>query len=89
VVEYTAETGPFDGEFLHLKGDGSFERIENFLAPEWDDASNVYNQHRRFCEALQSGSTPEVTGEDAREDMRIVDACYLAGQSFAQKGVAV
>jgi len=82
VVEYTAETGPFDGEFLHLKGDGSYERFENALAPAWDDAANPYNQHRRFCEALQAGTQPEVTGEDAREDMRIVGACYQAAQSL-------
>jgi predicted dehydrogenase len=81
VVEYTAETGAFDGEFLHVKGDGSFERQENALAPEWDDAGNPYNQHRRFCEALQSGRAPEVTGEDAREDIRIVEACYASTQS--------
>jgi predicted dehydrogenase len=83
VVEYTAETGPFDGEFLHVKGDGSFERFENALAPEWDDAANPYNQHRRFCEALQAGAQPEVTGEDAREDMRIVEACYRSTPSLA------
>ena len=78
VVEYTGETGAFDGEFLHVKGDGSFERFENALAPEWDDAANPYNQHRRFCEALQSGQAPEVSGEEAREDIRIVEACYAA-----------
>ncbi len=76
VVEYTAETGPFEGEFLKVKGDGSFERFENRLAPEWDDAANPYNQHRRFCEALQKGENPEVTGDDAREDIRVVEACY-------------
>jgi predicted dehydrogenase len=86
VVEYTGETGRFDGEFLHVKGDGSFERFENCLAPEWDDAANIYNQHRRFCEALQAGTPPEVTGDDAREDIRIVEACYLATESFAAKG---
>jgi predicted dehydrogenase len=88
VVEYTAETGPFDGEFLRVKGDGSFERSENCLAPEWDDAANPYNQHRRFCEALQSGGTPEVTGEEAREDVRIVEQCYGAAASFDRKGAA-
>ena len=82
-VEYTAETGPFDGEFLHVKGDGSIERFEDALPPEWDDAANSYNQHRRFCEALQAGIQPEVTGEDAREDMRIVEACYRSTQSLA------
>ena len=83
-VEYTAENGPFDGEFLHVKGDGSFERFENAPPPEWDDAANPYNQHRRFCEALQAGTQPEVTGEDAREDMRIVEACYRSTQSLAE-----
>jgi predicted dehydrogenase len=86
VVEYTAETGSFDGEFLHLKGDGSFERFDNCPAPDWDDASNSHNQHRRFCEALQNGTPPEVTGEDAREDVRIVEECYKAAESFSAKG---
>lgn len=76
VVEFTGDTGPFQGEFLQLKGDGSSERFENAIAPEWDDAGNVYNQHRRFCEALLAGRDPEVTGEEAREDVRIVEACY-------------
>ena len=84
VVEYTAETGRFDGEFLHVKGDGSLERFDGALAPEWDDAANPYNQHRRFCEALQSGGQPEVTGEDAREDMRIVDECYRAASVLTE-----
>lgn len=78
VVEFTGETGAFDGEYLHLKGDGSFERFENALAPEWDDAANPYNQHRRFCEALLAGRDPEVSGAEAREDVRIVEACYAA-----------
>lgn len=82
VVEYTAETGSFDGEYLHLKGDGSFERFENCLAPEWDDAANPYNQHRRFCEALQAGTAPEVNGEEAREDVRVVEACYHAASAI-------
>jgi len=86
IVEYTADTGPFDGEYLHLKGDGSFERFDNCVAPEWDDAANGYNQHRRFCEALQRGDQPEVGGEEAREDVRIVEACYAAASNFQSKG---
>jgi predicted dehydrogenase len=69
-----------------VKGDGSLERFEDALAPEWDDAANPYNQHRRFCEAVQAGTQPEVTGEDAREDMRIVDECYQSTGSFAMAG---
>jgi predicted dehydrogenase len=84
VVEFTGETGPFDGEYLHLKGDGSFERFENALAPEWDDATNPYNQHRRFCEALLVGRDPEVSGAEAREDVRIVEACYAAAEGAQQ-----
>lgn len=87
VVEFTGEIGPFDGEFLHVKGDGSFERFENCLAPEWDDAANPYNQHRRFCEALLAGAQPEVTGEEAREDVRIVEECYRSADLFDREGV--
>jgi predicted dehydrogenase len=84
VVEFTGDTGRFDGEFLHLKGDGSFERFENALAPEWDEAANPYNQHRRFCEALLAGEDPEVSGEEAREDVRIVEACYAKAEGEQQ-----
>lgn len=80
IVEFTGQTGPFDGEYVHLRGDGSLERFENCLAPEWDDAANPYNQHRRFCEALLAGEDPEVSGEEAREDVRLVEACYAGVQ---------
>jgi hypothetical protein len=80
IVEFTGQTGPFDGEYLHLRGDGSLERFESCLAPAWDDAANPYNQHRRFCEALLAGEDPEVSGEEAREDVRLVEACYAGMQ---------
>lgn len=76
-VEYAGEGGAFDGEALHLRGDGRPESFE-CLPPEWDDAGNPYNQHRRFMEALAAGAAPEVTGEDGREDVRITEACYRA-----------
>jgi predicted dehydrogenase len=79
-VEFIGEGGLFEGESLKLKGDGSFEVMEPCLPPEWDDAANPYNQHRRFFEALQSGHSPEVTGEEAREDVRVVEACYRAAE---------
>jgi predicted dehydrogenase len=77
-VEYSGEGGAFDGEMLHLRGDGSVEILEPCLSPEWGDAFNPYNQHRRFFEALREGRPPEVTGEEAREDVRLVEACYAA-----------
>jgi predicted dehydrogenase len=84
VVEYTGEGGAFDGEAIHLRGDGRAESFE-CPAPEWDDAGNPYNQHRRFVEALAAGGAPEVSGEDGREDVRITEACYRA----AERGRAV
>lgn len=78
-VEYCGEGGAFDGEALHFSGDGRTERFE-CLPPEWDDADNRYNQHRRFVEALAAECTPEVTGEDGREDVRITEACYRAAE---------
>ncbi len=77
-VEYIGEGGAFDGEMLHLRGDGSAEVLEPCLSPEWGDAANPYNQHRRFFEALRAGRRPDVTGEEAREDVRLVEACYSA-----------
>lgn len=84
VVEFTADTGAFEGECLRVKGDGSFERFEDVLPPEWDDSENPWNQHRRFCEALATGSAPEVTGHDGREDVRLARECYAAAEEFAR-----
>ena len=77
-VEYIGEGGPFEGEVLHLRGDGSMEVLEPCLSPEWGDAANPYNQHRRFFEALRAGRPPEVSGEEGREDVRLVESCYAA-----------
>jgi predicted dehydrogenase len=84
VVEYVGEGGPFEGEAIKLQGNGANEFSES-IPPEWDDAANPYNQHRRFFEALRAGTLPEVTGEDAREDVRLVDDCYDGARN--QKGV--
>jgi predicted dehydrogenase len=82
VLEYTAETGPFDGEAIHVRGDGTLERFESVLPPAWDDAANPWNQHRRFCEAVQLGREPDVTGKEALEDVRLVEECYAAADTF-------
>jgi len=79
-VEYVGEGGPFQGEALTLRGDGKPEVVEECLAPEWDDARNAHNQHRRFFEALLAGRPPDVTGEEGREDVRLVEACYRAAK---------
>jgi predicted dehydrogenase len=75
-VECFSECGPFDGECLTLRGDGSTEVLEPCVSPEWGDASNPHNQHRRFFEDLRAGRQPEVTGEEGREDVRLVEGCY-------------
>ena len=77
-IEYSGEGGSFDGEVLHLKGDGSPEVLEDCLSPEWGDASNQYNQHRRFVEALRKGRPPDVSGIEGREDVRLVELCYAS-----------
>lgn len=81
-VEFTGDGGPFDGELLHWEGDGSCEVLEDCLPPEWNDPVNPYNQHRRFVEALRQGDHPEVSGEDGREDMRVVEACYASAEAL-------
>jgi predicted dehydrogenase len=75
-LEYVGHTGPFRGEILDLKGDGSSEMVDRILPAEWDDAGNPYNQHRQFFEALAQGRQPAVSGEDGREDVRWVEVCY-------------
>jgi predicted dehydrogenase len=83
-VEFIGEGGPFDGDVLKLKGDGTPEEIAPLLPPAWDDAANPFNQHRSFFVALREGRAPEVTGEDGREDVRIMEACH---QSVAEERV--
>lgn len=83
-VEFIGEGGTFAGEALQLKGDGTLEEIAPLLPPAWDDAANPFNQHRSFFAALREGRTPEVTGADGREDVRIMEACH---QSAAEERV--
>jgi predicted dehydrogenase len=84
-VEFVGESGPFDGQVLRLRGDGTPEIMEPCISHDWDDASNPYNHHRRFFEALAGGRTPDVPGEEGREDVRLVELCY---QSAATRGAA-
>jgi len=83
-IEFIGEGGPFVGHVLQLRGDGTTEEIAPLLPPAWDDAANPFNQHRRFFAALREGSTPEVSGLDGREDVRIMEACH---QSAAEERV--
>jgi predicted dehydrogenase len=83
-VEFSGEQGAFAGELIQLRGDGSSEVIEPCIPPEWDDAQNPHNQHRAFFEALAAGKAPPVSGEEGREDVRLVEACYT---SASQRGV--
>lgn len=80
-IEFSGEGGVFQGECIRLRGDGSLEIIEPCPPPEWDDATNPYNQHRRFFEALSVGRQPDVSGEEGREDVRLVQACYESARS--------
>lgn len=75
-VEFFSDMGPFEGEVLRFAGHGKLEVIESLTPPEWDDASNPYNQHRRFIEAIAAGQAPEVSGEEGLEDVRLVEECY-------------
>lgn len=75
-VEFIGENGPFVGALLRLKGDGTSEEIAPLTPPSWDDVANPFNQHLSFFEALCEGRAPEVTGEDGREDVRIMSACH-------------
>lgn len=83
-VEFTGDVGSFEGEGIRLRGDGSLEVLDPCLPPEWDDAANPYNQHRRFFETLAAGQSPPVSGEEGREDVRLVEACY---RSASQRSV--
>ena len=83
-IEFFSELGPFEGEVLRFKGDGSMETIHSLLAPEWNDGINPYNQHRRFVESLLQQTAPEVSGEEGREDVRIVEEIYGTLSESAQ-----
>jgi UDP-N-acetylglucosamine 3-dehydrogenase len=77
-VECFTESGQFEGEVLRLRGDGTMEIIEKCISPEWGDAANPHNQHRRFFEDRRAGRPPAVSGEEGLEDVRLVEACYAA-----------
>jgi predicted dehydrogenase len=77
-VEFIGEQGRFAGESIQLRGDGSSEVIEPCLPPQWDDAQNPHNQHRQFFRALAAGEPPPVSGDEGREDVRLVEACYAS-----------
>ncbi len=79
-VEFIGEGGPFRGRVLRLGGNGKAVRLEPLDPPKWDDAGNPFNQHRRFFEALRTGKDPDVTGEDGREDVRVIQACYESAE---------
>lgn len=80
-VEFNSTTGEFHGECLHLTGDGSIERITAINPPAWDDASNLYNQHRRFVESVRNGMPCEVSGEEGMEDVSFVQQIYASARS--------
>jgi predicted dehydrogenase len=77
-VEFSGTGGEFDGACLHLRGDGSTEKVARLIPPAWDDASNPQNQHRRFVEALQQGTPCDVSGEEGRVDVGLVEQVYAA-----------
>ena len=79
-VEFIGEGGPFEWRVLKLEGNGKPEVITPLEPPAWDDAANPFNQHRSFFAALAEGRRPEVTGEDGREEIRVMHACYQSAQ---------
>jgi predicted dehydrogenase len=80
VIEFSSTSGEFHGACLHLRGDGSTETIAPLVPPAWDDGSNPHNQHRRFVEALQQGTPPEVSGEEGRADVALVEQVYATAE---------
>jgi len=79
-LEFVGEGGPFKGAALELRGDGTPEEFAPLLPPGWDEAANPFNQHRSFFAALAEGQRPEVSGEDGREDVRIMQACQQSAR---------
>lgn len=79
-LEFVGEGGPFKGAALELSGDGTPEEFAPLLPPGWDEAANPFNQHRSFFAALAGGQGPEVSGEDGREDVRIMQACQQSAE---------
>jgi predicted dehydrogenase len=78
VVEFSGTCGEFHGSCLHLRGDGTTETITPVIPPAWDNSSNPQNQHRRFVEALLNGRSCDVTGEEGRVDVALVQQVYAA-----------
>lgn len=80
VVEFNGGCGEFRGSCLHLRGDGTTETITPLIPPAWDDGSNPLNQHRRFVDALLHGSPCDVSGEEGRTDVALVEEAYISAE---------
>jgi predicted dehydrogenase len=80
VVEFSSECGEFRGLCLYLRGDGTTETIAPLIPPPWDDGSNPLNQHRRFVDALLHGSPCDVSGEEGRTDVALVEKAYISAE---------
>lgn len=83
VVEFSGEGGEFKGACLHLRGDGTAETIAPLVPPAWDDKANPLNQHRRFVSALVHGTLCDVSGEEGRTDVALVEEAYNSAERIS------
>ena len=62
-------------------GTAASQEISEVIAPALGDATNPFNQHRMFLEAVRDGREPFVSTASGAEDLRVVQAVYESARS--------
>ena len=62
-------------------GTAANQEISEVIAPALGDATNPFNQHRMFLEAVRDGREPFVSIASGVEDLRVVQAVYESARS--------
>lgn len=91
-----SDAGEFRGHVIQYTGRGAMQspgapgtaaaqQLSTVIAPSLGDASNPFNQHRLFLEAVRDRREPFVSIEAGVDDLRVVHAVYES----ARKGQVV
>jgi len=67
--------------YFNYEKPGTWQTFPGIVPPKLDDATNPYNQHRAFAEAVRTGQTPAVEAIEGLWDMQVADAVYRSASS--------
>ncbi len=62
-------------------GAAASQQVQTVIAPPLGDASNPFNQHRQFLEAVRAERPAPVSIPSGVDDLRVVQAVYASAQS--------